>query len=286
MAPEKRFTNIKPILFVDGQKFPEGPNFDDNGNLYVCNRWDGFINIIRPDGQYSKFIETGGKPNGCRLHHDGRLFIADIGLRQILAADSGGRIDVFVDNYQGAPLLGPNDMVFDRNGILYFTDPGLESKDLPGQVFRYTPDGTLSLLSNELFYPNGIALSKDERSLFVAETGTDRISRYEIDNDGTLKNWEIFIQFEEESSSKGFGPDGIAFDIEENLYVAHRGSGNVIVINPEGRIIARIPSGGDLPTNMAFRDTSLYVTEDDTEAVYRLDIGVKGLPLYHQMENV
>jgi gluconolactonase len=275
-------SEVQPKLFVTGQNFPEGPNFDAQGNLFVCNRWDGFIVKVRPDGQYSPFVATGGKPNGSRLHRDGRLFIADIGRRQILAAEPDGTLAVVIDAFEGKPLLGPNDLIFDKNGALYFTDPGLESKESFGQVFRWTPDGSLTLLASDLVYPNGIALSPDESLLYVAETGTNRVSRYDIRTDGTLGGRELFVQFQEGEGPQGRGPDGMAFGADENLYVAHRGSGSVIVVDPEGEIIAQIPAGGALPTNMAFWEDSLYVTEDETAAVYRLDIGVRGLPLFHQ----
>lgn len=276
---------VRPKLFVDGQNFPEGPNFDGQGNLFVCNRWDGFIVKVRPDGQYSQFVATGGKPNGSRFHRDGRLFIADIGRRQILAADPNGMLTLVIDAFEEEPLLGPNDLVFDSQGALYFTDPGLESKESYGQVFRWTPDGSLTLLASDLVYPNGIALSPDETLLYVAETGTNRVSRYIIRPDGTLGDRELFVQFQEGEGSEVGGPDGMAFGADEKLYVAHRGTGSVIVLDPEGEIIARIPAGGALPTNLAFWETSLYVTEDETAAVYRLDIGVRGLPLFHQRKD-
>jgi len=276
-------SEVQPKLFVTGQNFPEGPSFDAEGNLFVCNRWDGFIGKIRPDGQCSRFVTTGGNPCGSRLHHDGRLFIADIGRRQILTGEPDGTLTVVIDAFEGQPLLGPNDLVFDKDGRLYFTDPGLGGPhEAPGRVFRWTPDGSLTLLNSGLIYPNGIALSPDESLLYVAETGTNRVSRFAMKADGTLEKGDVFVQFQEGVGPEGKGPDGMAFGMDGNLYVAHRGTGSVIVLDPEGKIVAQIPAGGALPTNLAFWDRSLYVTEDETAAVYRLDIGVEGLPLFDQ----
>jgi gluconolactonase len=279
--PDAPSSEVRPKLFVGGQRFPEGPNFDSSGHLFVCNRWDGFIARVTPGGQRSHFVSTGGKPNGARFHRDGRLFIADIGLREILAANPDGSLLRIVNNFEGRPLLGPNDLIFDRNGSLYFTDPGLGDLRSPGAVFRLSADGGLTLLTSGQLYPNGIALNDLEDTLFVAETGSNRVSRFSIRRDGTLGRERIFVQF-----AGGQGPDGIAFGVDGNLYVTHRGPGLVAVVDPAGQIIARLPAGGTLPTNLAFWDRSLYVTEDESQAVHRLDIGVGGQTLFHQRERI
>jgi gluconolactonase len=271
------FDHIQPRLYVAGQNYPEGPNFDSEGNLFVCNRWDGFIAKVTPDGHSSLFVATGGKPNGARFHRNGQLFIADIGRREILAADPDGSFQVVVASYRGEPLLGPNDLVFDRNGTLYFTDPGLGNTHTPGRVFRWTPDGRLSLLVDGLLYPNGIALSPGEDALVVAPTGSNNVLRFALLEDSSLSRPDVLVQFE-----GGQGPDGIAFDANGNLYVTHRGTGRVVVVDPGGNILAELPAGGSLPSNVAFWGSSLYVTEDETASVYRLDVGVNGLPLFHQ----
>jgi gluconolactonase len=269
--------NVKPELVVGGQRFPEGPNFDREGTLYVCNRWDGFIAKVTPSGHCSRFVATGGKPNGARFHRDGRLFIADIGRREILAATVDGVLAIIVDNFDRQALRGPNDLIFDRAGRLYFTDPGLGDLKNPGAIFRWTPPATLTLLTSGQLYPNGIALNAAEDTVFVAETGSNRVVRFPIRADGTLGREDVLVQF-----TDGQGPDGIAFGMDGNLYVTHRGTGVIAVVDPLGRIVAQLPAGGSLPSNLAFWGDALYVTEDETGAVYRLAIGVPGLPLFHQ----
>jgi sugar lactone lactonase YvrE len=92
---------------------------------------------------------------------------------------------------------------------------------------------------------------------------------------------DVLVQFEP-GDQEVSGPDGIAFGADGNLYVTHRGSGAVIVVAPDGAIVARHRGGGMLPTNVAFRGTSLYVTEDETHSIYRLDLGVSGQPQFHE----
>jgi gluconolactonase len=271
-------SRVVPERFVSGLRYPEGPSFDRAGNLFVCVRRDGYIARVGRDGSVDRFVTTGHQPNGTRFHRDGRLFVAEIKLCQILAVHPDGTYRVFADRYENEPLIGPNDLVFDRRGVLYFTDPGESSLDKPiGAVYRVTPDREVSRVAAGLAYPNGIALPADESAVFVAESRTNRILRLPLDATGRAGKAEVFCQM-----SSGLGPDGMAFGADGNLYVTNHGGGTIDVIDPGGRIKARLPAGGPRPTNCAFRGTALYVTEDESASVWRLDLGVAGLPLFHQ----
>lgn len=270
--------NVSLTRFAAGLRYPEGPSFDQAGNLMVCVRRDGFVVRVNCDGSMARFLTTGHQPNGTRFHRDGRLFVAEIKLRQILEALPDGTCQVFVDRYGDEPLSGPNDLIFDNRGVLYFTDPGSSSIDNPvGCVYRVTPDKDISRLASGLIYPNGIALSADEADLFIAETQANRILRLTLYSDGRAGKPEVFCRM-----AGGYGPDGMAFGADGNLYVANHGGGTIDVIGPNGQVVARLPAGGANPTNCAFWERALYVTEDDSASVWKLDIGVAGLPLFHQ----
>lgn len=212
-------------LFATGLRFPEGPAFDRNGNLFVVNVDTGDISKISPEGQVKTFVNTGGVPNGAKFHANGDLYVADRN-KGIIAVSPQGNLRVIVDNYQGRKFNGPNDLVFDSMGDLYFTDPHGSSAENPfGCVYRLSANGQITLLASGLPYPNGLVLSKDGKDLFVAITRKNRILRYLLDP--PIRS-TIFSQL-----NGGWGPDGMALDEIGNLYIAHYGGGEVLILNPK-----------------------------------------------------
>jgi gluconolactonase len=198
-------------------------------------------------------------------------------MHAILDVSPQGMVSVYVDRCGDAAFGCPNDLIFDVAGNLYFTDSGSWSPEpgsRSGRVFRVSANRDVSMVATGLAFANGIALSEDESELFVAETITKRILSIDLKKEGGP---EMFAQMH-----GGVGPDGIAFGADGNLYVAHVGKGVVAVINPDGRKVAELPAGGMDPTNLAFNDTSLFVTEAETGSVQRLDISVRGIPLFGQ----
>jgi gluconolactonase len=266
-------------VFATGFKFPEGPAFDRDGYLFVVDIETGDISKISQEGRVKTFLNTGGVPNGAKFHVNGDLYVADRKMG-IIAISPNGEIRVIADHYQGKKLNGPNDLVFDSRGDLYFTDPDGSSAENPfGCVYRVSSQGEMTCLASGLAFPNGLVLSQDERYLFVAITRKNRILRYVLDS--PVRSY-IFSQL-----SGGWGPDGMAFDVAGNLYVAHYGGGDVIILNPKGETIERIPVGGLHPTNVAFGGPDrrmLFVTEAGTGSIYRFNTDHPGLPLFGDMD--
>jgi gluconolactonase len=265
-------------LLAKGFEFPEGPTLDRHGRLFIVDVNTGDVSEILPEGRVKTFVNTGGAPNGAKFHTNGDLYIADR-KKGIVAVSPMGEMRVIVDHYQGQRFNGPNDLIFDSSGNLYFTDPHGSSAENPhGRVYCMSSGGEMTCLASGLAFPNGLALSFDEKYLFVADTRKNRILRYVLDP--PVRSY-LFSQL-----SGGWGPDGIALDTAENLYVAQYGGGAVIVLNPKGELIERIAVGGLFPTNVAFGGPdgrTLYMTEVETGSVYFFRTELPGLPLYGAM---
>lgn len=274
--------DTQPVKVAEGFAFCEGPAFGPDGNLYVVNLRGGFISRVRLNGNVERFAETPG-PNGGQFDADGRYICCEVRRRAIVAVSPGGDVLLLTDNAGGRPLNGPNDIAIDADGGMYFTDPEGSDLDHPiGAVYYIRPDLTTVKVDDRLAYPNGINITVDRRHVLVAETLTKQIRRYERRPDGTLGRGEVFCQLE-----GGVGPDGMAFDMDGRLYVAHFGMGCIQVIDPSGAVIAQLRTPGNDPTNCCFGPPgshvagSLFVTETAGNAVWRYDLGVPGMPLHH-----
>lgn len=151
--------------------FLEGPSFDRQGNLYVTDIPFGRIFRISPAGAWHLVTQYDGWPNGIAIHKDGRLFIADYRRGLICMDPVNGAITPLLAHRNSESFKGLNDLTFDAQGQLYFTDQGQTGlHDPTGRVYRLDPDARLTCLLANAPSPNGIALDAEERTLFVAVT--------------------------------------------------------------------------------------------------------------------
>src|SRR6187399_3029624 len=132
---------------VPAGSFLEGPSFDRVGNLYIVDIPYGRIFRISPQGKFDVVAEYDGEPNGLKIHKDGRIFIADHKQGLLLLDPRSGKVEVYLDRPYGERFKGLNDLVFARNGDLYFTDQGESGlHDPTGRLYRLRSDGRLELL--------------------------------------------------------------------------------------------------------------------------------------------
>ena len=281
-------TILKPSASIEilgrGFSWSEGPLWIADGRYLLFSdippnkimRWDaktGVSTYLFPSG-YTGNIPRGGEPgsNGLILDNKGRLVLCQHGDRRMARMDAplhqpSTNFVTLADKYQGKRLNSPNDAVYHSSGELYFTDPpyGLlknvddSSKELNFQgVFRLKSDGSVELLTKELSRPNGIAFSRDEKKLYVANSDTNRIWMvYDVTPDGGIANGKIFY---DASKYKEHGaPDGLKVHSSGNIFAT--GPGGIMIFSPEGKLIGRI-NVGDLCSNLTFDtdESNLFIT--------------------------
>jgi gluconolactonase len=291
--------SVKPELYATGFEFAEGPAFDNAGNLFVVNyRGLGKIGRITPDGTASVYCDLRqpapplkgrqAQANGLKADRQRRLIVADAGGGRLLriaqpAAGKPPAVEVLADRFEEKPLDAPNDVALDLAGNIYFTDPGESSAERPtGSVYRYeTKTGKLSRLDTGLAYPNGLALTPDQKQLCVGESSRSRVVIYDLAPDGRAANRRVLIDFPQKAQGSAIRassvPDGMIFDAAGRLYVAMWTGGVINVVEvPSGKLLRQYDAGGDKSTNCHFQGGYLYTTVAAKEAVFRLKLGVEG----------
>jgi gluconolactonase len=264
--------------------FLEGPAFDRAGNLYCTDIPFGRVFRVSPAGEFELVAEYDGEPNGLKIHKDGRMFIADHKKGLLLLDPQRGTVTPVLENANGVPFRGLNDMIFAGNGDLYFTDQGNSGLHEPyGSVYRLRADGRLDCVLRNLASPNGIALDREERNLFVNLTRANAVWRVPLLPSGEATRVGLFLQL---SGATG-GPDGLAVDENGGLAVSHAGFGSVWLFDRLGEPLYRIKScAGPSTTNIAFGGAdrkTLYITESSSGQILTARVPVAGGVLYsHQ----
>lgn len=210
--------------------------------------------------------------NGLTLDAEGRLILCEHGDRRVARLEKDGRKTTLADRFEGKWLNSPNDVVFKSNGDLYFTDPpyGLPklnndpAKELPfNGVYRLAKNGALMLLTKEMTFPNGLAFSPDEKTLYVANSDPQRAiwMAYDVKPDGTLANGRVFFDATPMRKGRKGLPDGMKVDARGNLFAT--GPGGVLIFSPDGKHLGMLNTG-EATANCAWGDdgSTLYITAD------------------------
>ena len=307
-------------VFDEGCVLTEGVAASPDGNMYfsditftsICKDESGkFLqagNIWKYDpktGEATVWRSPSGMSNGLKFDADGNMIAAlgaDFGGRMLVKTDMAtGKSYILSGLYDGKPYNALNDVTIDEQGRIYFSDPrylGHEPIFQPGYaVYRLDPDGTVERIITDGGKTNGVLVSPDQQTLYVVSNddgwfdfmrlkegeaapakGHHVLQAYDLAADGTASNRRVLVDYHPYS-----GPDGIVADVEGNLYAAVRSENRpgIAVYNPEGKELAFIPTGEELPTNVGFgrgeESDVLYVTSG--KSLYKIQMAKDGYQL-------
>jgi gluconolactonase len=259
--------------------FLEGPSIDREGNLYCVDIYMGRIYRISPRGDWDVIVEYDGEPNGLKIDKEGRVFIADHRSGILLLDSKAGSIVPFLEGPSKQRFKGVNDLIFAKNGDLYFTDQGQTGlHDPTGCVYRYTTSGRLECLIDNIPGPNGLVFNVRETELFVAVTRANAVWRIPLDEAAGVSKVGLFVQL------FSAGPDGLALDEGGNVVVTHPGLGTVWVFSKRGEPLYRVQScGGEMTTNVAYGGEdrkTLFITDSARGNILAAPMPVAGKRMY------
>jgi gluconolactonase len=293
-----------------GLRFPEGPIAMPDGTIVLVEIGRGTLSRVAPDGTIEVIAQLGGGPNGAAIGPDGAVYVCNNGglrwhedqngLRPVGQPDDygGGRIErvdlatgavrVLYTGAEKGPLKGPNDLVFDRAGGMWFTDLGkTRERDMDrGGVYYATADGSqIREVIYPMLTPNGIGLSPDESRLYVAETHTGRLWAFDLDAPGVVRRRKFPSPNGGElvAGLPGYQLfDSLAVDAEGNICVATLFNGGITVISPDGARIEHLQMPDLYTTNLCFGGPELrtaFVTLSLSGRLVALDWPRAGLAL-------
>ena len=274
---------------------------DETGNFPLA----GIIWRYDPvTGEATVFRSPSGMSNGLKFDADGNLVAAlgaDFGGRMLVRTDMDtGKTRIVTGLYKGEPYNAPNDIAIDEEGRIYFSDPrylGHEPVEQPGfAVYRVDPDGTVERVVTNAGKANGVLVSPDQSTLYVVSNddgwmgfqqfdegetalkGLHLLQAFDLSPEGTTSNRRVLVDYAPNS-----GPDGLAADVNGNIYVAERSEARpgIAVRDPDGNELAFISTGDELPTNVGFgrgeEADVLYITSGTS--LYKIQMAQEGYQL-------
>ena len=288
-------TKIEKV--AGGFIFAEGPMWKD-GKLFFSDVRGDKVRTYDPKTNKVEVIlsDSGGKKNappdknfgsnGMITDKDGSILLTRMFIGAIDRMDDKGGTKPFLSKYQGKRFNSPNDLVFTKDGALWFTDPSFGLPDMDKDptkelkfngVFRYK-DGKLTPVVTDMTQPNGIAFSPDEKTLYISNSLPDMYVRaYDVGADGKLSNPRNLIKW---PGSAPDVPDGMKVDSAGNVWAT--GPGGIRIISPQGKVLGQLIVP-EIVANIGFAEDGKTVYLTGSTSLYRLHSAIPGeIPLYYK----
>ena len=265
---------------TSGLRFPEGPIATPDGSVLLVEIERQTLSRVAPDGTITVVAKTGGGPNGAAMGPDGKIYICNnggftwgeskMGLMATGTPDdyetgsidrvdiATGKVERLYTSADGQQLRGPNDIVFDRTGGFWFTDLGKfwsHGRDYGKLCYGRADGSSCTIGARPMLSPNGVGLSPDEKTVYVAESATARLYAFDLEEPGKV------VRSDKRTGHGGrmiyASPvwrsfDSMGIDAEGNICVASFGLGGILVISPEGREIEFVETDDVMTTNICF----------------------------------
>ena len=265
-------------------KFTEGPVVNGEGVLFFSDSENNRIMQRDAEGNVSVFRQPSGRANGMMFDYQGRMLLCQSmghgGLQRVVRLEEDGTETVLAEKYEGSKFVAPNDLCVDHQGRNFFTDPIYgDPKTAPqptSGVYRIDAPGKVTRIISNLKRPNGILITPDDKTLFVSDRGTQKLHRYQIQSDGSVKPDGILYDFAPDR-----GIDGMWMDEQGNIYGAagENETTGLFVISPKGKLLLHYPLP-EYATNVTLGGKNrrdLYITAG--KSVYQLRTLIPGVPV-------
>ncbi len=257
-----------------GFQFTEGPAADHQGNLYFTDIPKTTIHRLTSDGKVEVFTDQSGRSNGLMFGPKGELYACEMAGQLVVWDVEKRERRVLADKYDGKPLNAPNDLVLDRQGGIYFTDPHFGAANPLPQggtcVYYWSAKEGVRRVTENLPAPNGVMLSPDEKTLYIFPSGSATMLSFPVEEPGKLGPQREFYELQ----PGGNGADGATIDSKGNLYItSHLG---IEVVDPAGKALGVIECP-EKPANVTFGGPdlkTLYITA--RTSLYAAPMEVKG----------
>jgi gluconolactonase len=272
------------VQLVKGNfQFLEGPTKTPDGSLYFTDIPSETIHVLDSEGTIEVFFKPSGHANGLMYGGQGKLLVCQMDGQLISLNLKSKEVEVLADKYKDKRFNACNDLVIDKQGGIYFTDPRFSAPNPWPQgteAFYYrAPDGAVTRLGDDIAAPNGIILSPDESKLYVVPSMQRQVVSYTITEPGKLGERKVFCELKQPESNTSSGGDGLTVDTAGNLYITT--SLGLQVYAPSGKLLGIIECP-EHPANVTFggsENKTLYITA--RKGLYRCEMQIAG----HQFRN-